>query len=138
MDLPPLTGVKCNEVLVPRNIDAVLGKNITLGCQIQVGSNLSLTQSSWERRVASSTVTLAVYNPEFGTSITDEYAGRLSFLSASRHDATVLLENVGFADAGVYTCKVATFPMGNKQASTTVSIMGKCVSPACRSCDLCL
>uniref|UniRef100_A0A3B3QU47 Nectin cell adhesion molecule 3 n=1 Tax=Paramormyrops kingsleyae TaxID=1676925 RepID=A0A3B3QU47_9TELE len=117
------TGVMCNEVLVPRNIDAVLGKNITLGCQIQVGSNLSLTQSSWERRVASSTVTLAVYNPEFGTSITDEYVGRLSFLSASRHDATVLLENVDFADAGVYTCKVATFPMGNKQASTTVNIM---------------
>lgn len=117
------TCVSCNQVLVPEKVSAVLGKNITLGCRIDVGSNLSLTQSSWERLLPSGTVTLAVFNPEFGISISSEYARRVSFLSPSKQDATIILEGVGFADIGSYTCKVATFPLGNSQASTTVNIL---------------
>ncbi|KAJ8402288.1 hypothetical protein AAFF_G00371530 [Aldrovandia affinis] len=117
------TGVLSNRVLVPERVDAVLGKNITLGCRVQVGTNLSLTQSSWERRRGAGSVTLAVYNPEFGISIAPDYEKRLSFRSPSAHDATITLEDVGFADIGVYTCKVATFPLGNTQASTLVSVM---------------
>uniref|UniRef100_A0A8C6WKH4 Ig-like domain-containing protein n=1 Tax=Neogobius melanostomus TaxID=47308 RepID=A0A8C6WKH4_9GOBI len=76
-----------------------------------VGSNLTLTQSSWERRLPSRTVTL--------------YARRVSFVSPSVRDATITLEGVGFDDIGSYTCKVATFPLGNTQASTYVNILGK-------------
>ncbi|XP_062329141.1 nectin-3-like protein [Osmerus eperlanus] len=115
--------VSSNQVVVPEKVSAVLGKNITLGCRIEVGSNLSLTQSSWERRLPSGTITLAVFNPEFGISISPEYARRVSFLSPSIQDATIVLEGVGFADVGSYTCKVATFPLGNTQASTTVNIL---------------
>ncbi|KAG5844730.1 hypothetical protein ANANG_G00165650 [Anguilla anguilla] len=88
------SGVRC---WCPR-VDAVLGKNITLGCTVQVESNLSLTQSSWERRRGAATVTVAVYNPQFGISVAPD-------------------------DSGVYICKVATFPLGNTQASATVSVM---------------
>ena len=109
-------------MIVPEKVNAVLGKNITLGCKIEVGSNL--TQSSWERHLRSGPITIAVYNPEFGISISKEYAGRVSFLSASVHDATIILEGVGFADIGSYTCKVSTFPLGNTQASTTVNVLG--------------
>ena len=122
--LLPCAGVSSNQVVVPEKVSAVLGKNITLGCRIEVGSNLSLTQSSWERRLPSGTITLAVFNPEFGISISPEYARRVSFLSPSIQDATIVLEGVGFADVGSYTCKVATFPLGNTQASTTVNILG--------------
>ncbi|KAM4627092.1 nectin-3-like protein isoform 2-T2 [Polymixia lowei] len=117
------TCVSSNQVVVPEKVNAVLGKNITLGCRIEVGSNLSLTQSSWERRLPSGTITLAVFNPEFGISISQEYAKRVSFLAPSVHDATITLEGVGFADIGSYTCKVATFPLGNTQASTTVNVL---------------
>ena len=128
-----LTGVLGNQVLVPPRISAVLGKNVTLGCRVEVDSNLSLTQSSWERRLPSGSVTLAVYNPVHGISVPPEYQRRLSFRSPSSHDATIVLEDVGFADIGIYTCKVATFPLGNTQASTTVSVMGK-DWPVCSGC----
>lgn len=111
--------------MVPQKVSAVLGKNVTLGCSVEVEANLSLTQSSWERRLPTGSVTVAVYNPVFGISIPPDYVRRLSFRSPSSHDATIVLEDVGFADIGVYTCKVATFPLGNTQASTTVSVLGK-------------
>lgn len=110
---------------VPPKVNAVLGKNITLSCRIEVGSNLSLTQSSWERRLPSGTITLAVFNPEYGTSFAQEYTKRISFVSPSIQDATITLKEVGFADSGQYTCKVATFPLGNTQGSTIVSVLGK-------------
>lgn len=113
---------------MPKRVSAVLGKNVTLECRVEVGTNLTLTQSSWERRLPSGSVTVAVYNPEFGTSIPPEFIHRLYFRSPSSHDATIVLENVGFSDVGIYTCKVATFPLGNTQASTTVNVLGKCVS----------
>ncbi|XP_064158898.1 nectin-3-like protein isoform X2 [Anguilla rostrata] len=118
-----VSGAGSNQVVVSEKVGAVLGKNITLGCRIEVGANLSLTQSSWERRLPSGTLTLAVFNPQFGISVAPEYEKRLHFRSPSAHDATVVLEDVGFADSGVYTCKVATFPLGNTQAFTTVSVM---------------
>lgn len=119
---------------VPEKINAVLGKNITLSCRIEVGSNLSLTQSSWERRLPSGPITLAVFNPEYGISVAPEYSTRVSFVSPSVRDATITLGGVGFADIGSYTCKVATFPLGNTQASTYVNILGK--AHLCTDVDL--
>lgn len=121
----PSAGVSSNQVVVPEKVNAVLGKNITLGCRIEVGSNLSLTQISWERRLPSGPSTLAVFNPVYGISISQEYAKRISFVSPSIRDATITLEGVGFGDVGSYTCKVATFPLGNTQASITVNVLGK-------------
>ncbi|XP_030638847.1 nectin-3-like protein [Chanos chanos] len=118
-----LSAVWGSQVQVQPKISAVLGKNVTLGCGVQVGANLSLTQSSWERTLKSGSVTLAVYNPMFGISISPDYKHRLSFRSPSAYDATIILEDVGFADMGIYTCKVATFPLGNTQASTTISVL---------------
>ncbi|KAJ0022320.1 hypothetical protein NQD34_009810 [Periophthalmus magnuspinnatus] len=125
---PPYFGtvkacVGSSQVTVPEKINAVLGRNITLSCRIEVGSNLSLTQSSWERRLPTGTATLAVFNPEYGTSVSPEYSRRVSFVSPSVRDATIVLERVGFDDIGSYTCKVATFPLGNTQASTYVNIL---------------
>lgn len=117
-------GVWGSQVVVPQRINAVLGKNVTLECRVEVGPNLTLTQSSWERRLPSGSATVAVYNPEYGISIPPEFIHRLYFRSPSSHDATIVLENVGFSDVGLYTCKVATFPLGNTQATTTVNVLG--------------
>lgn len=118
-----VSGVCSNQVVVQERVSAVVGRNVTLACRVEVGANLSLTQSSWERRLPSGSATLAVFNPEFGISIAPEYVRRLYFQSPSARDATIVLEDVGFADVGVYTCKVATFPLGNTQAFTTVDVM---------------
>ncbi|XDV32598.1 hypothetical protein PO909_003368 [Leuciscus waleckii] len=116
-------GVWANKVVVPEQVTAVLGKNVTLTCRVEVSTDLSLTQSSWERRLPSGTVTLAVFNPEYGTSIAEEYSRRVHFLKPSMHDVSIVLEGMSFADIGTYTCKVVTFQLGNMQASTTVDIM---------------
>ncbi|MBN3296258.1 NECT3 protein, partial [Amia calva] len=116
-------GVRSNQVVVDQHVMAVLGKNITLMCTVEVEKNLSLTQTSWERKANGNTSTLAVYNPIYGISIAEEYQGRLNFKTPSKEDATIVLEDVSFADTGLYTCKVATFPLGNTQASTTVTVM---------------
>ncbi|XP_029029704.1 nectin-3-like protein isoform X5 [Betta splendens] len=118
-----ITGVWGSQVVVPQRVSAVLGKNVSLECRVEVGANLTLTQSSWERRLPSGSVTVAVYNPQFGISIPPEFKPRLRFRSPSPYDASIVLENVGFSDVGIYTCKVATFPLGNTQASTTVSVL---------------
>ncbi|XP_073673463.1 nectin-3-like protein [Garra rufa] len=115
--------VWANKVVVPEQVTAVLGKNVTLTCRVEVSTNLSLTQSSWERRLPSGTVTLAVFNPQYGTSVADEYNKRVHFIKPSVHDVSIVLQGVGFADIGTYTCKVVTFQLGNMQASTTVDIM---------------
>lgn len=122
---PLSAGVSSNQVVVPEKVNAVLGKNITLSCRIEVGHNLSLTQSSWERRLPSGTTTLAVFHPDYGTSIPSEYEGRVSFVSPSKRDATITIRAASFADIGSYICKVATFPLGNSQASTYVNVFGK-------------
>ncbi|XP_061596909.1 nectin-3-like protein isoform X1 [Cololabis saira] len=118
-----ISGVWSSQVMVPQRVSAVLGKNVTLECRVDVGSNINLTQSSWERHLPSGPATVAVYHPDFGISIHQDYINRLHFRSPSSHDATIILENVGFSDVGIYTCKVATFPMGNTQASTTVNVL---------------
>jgi len=118
-------GVWANKVVVPEQVTAVLGKNVTLTCRVEVSTDLSLTQSSWERRLPSGTVTLAVFNPQYGTSIAEEYRRRVHFIKPSMHDVSIVLEGMSFADIGTYTCKVVTFQLGNMQASTTVDIMGK-------------
>lgn len=117
--------MRCNQVTVQDRVNAVLGKNITLSCIIEVGSNLSLTQTSWERRLPSGTVTLAVFNPEFGTSVSPEYKRRVSFVSPSERDATITISGASVADIGSYICKVTTFPLGNTQATTFVDVLGK-------------
>ncbi|XP_015235154.1 PREDICTED: nectin-3-like protein isoform X1 [Cyprinodon variegatus] len=118
-----ISGAVCSQVVVPKRVSAVLGKNVTLDCRVEFGTNLTLTQSSWERRLPTGPVTVAVYNPDLGTFIPPDYINRLHFRSPSSHDATIVLGNVGFSDVGIYTCKVATFPLGNTQASTTVSVL---------------
>uniref|UniRef100_A0AAY5E933 Ig-like domain-containing protein n=1 Tax=Electrophorus electricus TaxID=8005 RepID=A0AAY5E933_ELEEL len=99
------------------------GQNASLGCHVEVGTNLSLTQSSWERLLPTGMITVAVFNPQFGISVAKEYRSRVRFLNPSVEDASILLEGVGFADIGPYTCKVVTFPLGNTQASTTLDVM---------------
>ncbi|XP_076832802.1 nectin-3-like protein [Brachyhypopomus gauderio] len=117
------TGVCSTDVLVPERVGVVLGRNATLSCRVEVGSNLSLTQSSWERLTPAGMITVAVFNPQFGTSVAEEFQRRVRFLNPSVEDASILLEGVGFADVGSYTCKVVTFPLGNTQASTYVDVM---------------
>ncbi|XP_030404424.1 nectin-3 [Gopherus evgoodei] len=107
--------------VVDPHVTAVWGKNVTLKCIIEI--NETITQISWEKVHGKSTQTIAVHHPEYGFSVQGEYQGRVSFKNYSLTDATIILNNISFSDSGEYVCKAVTFPLGNAQSSTTVTVL---------------
>uniref|UniRef100_A0A8C6ZCN0 Nectin-3 n=1 Tax=Nothoprocta perdicaria TaxID=30464 RepID=A0A8C6ZCN0_NOTPE len=107
--------------IVDPHVTAVWGKKVALKCIIDV--NETITQVSWEKMYGKSSRTIAVHHPEYGISIQGEYQGRAAFKNYSLTDATIILKNVSFSDAGEYICKAATFPLGNAQSSTIVTVL---------------
>ncbi|XP_075769948.1 nectin-3-like isoform X4 [Pelodiscus sinensis] len=113
-------GVLAGPIVDP-HVTAVWGKNVTLKCIIEI--NGKIIQTSWEKVHGKSTRTIAVLHPEYGFSVQGEYQGRVSFKNYSRTNATIILNNISFSDSGEYVCKAVTFPLGNVQASTTVTVL---------------
>ncbi|XP_042298873.1 nectin-3-like isoform X3 [Sceloporus undulatus] len=107
--------------VVDPHVRAVWGKNVTLKCIIDI--NETLTQITWEKIQGKSAPTIAVHHPEYGFSVQGEYQGRVSLKNTSLTDASIILENVTFSDSGEYVCKAATFPLGNSQSTTSVTVL---------------
>ncbi|XP_041887494.1 nectin-3 isoform X4 [Corvus kubaryi] len=107
--------------VVDPHVTAVWGKKVALKCIIDV--NETITQVSWEKIDGKISQTIAVHHPEYGISVQGEYQGRVAFKNYSLTDATIILKNVSFSDAGEYICKAVTFPLGNTQASTTLTVL---------------
>ncbi|KAM9301111.1 nectin-3 [Morus bassanus] len=107
--------------IVDPHVTAVWGKKVALKCIIDV--NETIAQVSWEKIHGKSSQTIAVHHPQYGISVQGEYQGRVSFKNYSLTDATIILKNVSFSDAGEYICKAVTFPLGNTQSSTTVTVL---------------
>uniref|UniRef100_A0A2I3GSE1 Nectin-3 n=1 Tax=Nomascus leucogenys TaxID=61853 RepID=A0A2I3GSE1_NOMLE len=108
-------------IIVEPHVTAVWGKNVSLKCLIEV--NETITQISWEKIHGKSSQTVAVHHPQYGFSVQGEYQGRVLFKNYSLNDATITLHNIGFSDSGKYICKAVTFPLGNAQSSTTVTVL---------------
>ncbi|TFJ95861.1 Usher syndrome type-1G protein [Platysternon megacephalum] len=107
--------------VVDPHVTAVWGKNVTLKCIIEI--NGTIIQISWEKIHGKSKQTIAVHHPEYGFSVQGEYQGRVSFKNYSLTDATIILNNISFSDSGEYVCKAVTFPLGNAQSTTTVTVL---------------
>ncbi|XP_064500195.1 nectin-3 isoform X4 [Pseudopipra pipra] len=107
--------------VVDPHVTAVWGKKVALKCIIDV--NETITQVSWEKIYGKTSQTIAVHHPEYGISVQGEYQGRVTFKNNSLTDATIILKNVSFSDEGEYICKAVTFPLGNTQSSTTVTVL---------------
>ncbi|XP_050777431.1 nectin-3-like, partial [Gopherus flavomarginatus] len=107
--------------VVERHVTAVWGKNVTLKCMIEISG--TIIQISWEKIHGKSKQTIAVLHPEDGFAPQGEYQGRVSFKNNSLTDATIILHNISFSDSGEYVCKAVTFPLGNTESSTTVTVL---------------
>ncbi|XP_030060044.1 nectin-3 isoform X3 [Microcaecilia unicolor] len=116
-----LCGALAGPIIVDSHVTAVWGKNVTLKCIIDM--NETITQISWEKLVGKYTQTVAVHHPHYGVSFQGKYQGRTTFKNYSFSDATIVINNIDFSDAGEYICKAVTFPLGNAQASTSVTIL---------------
>lgn len=115
-------GALAGPIVVEPHVTAVWGKNVSLKCLIEL--NETITQISWEKIHGKSSQTVAVHHPQYGFSVQGEYQGRVLFKNYSLNDATITLHNIGFSDSGKYVCKAVTFPLGNAQSSTTVTVLG--------------
>ncbi|XP_044852756.1 nectin-3-like [Mauremys mutica] len=109
------------EPVVDPHVTAVWGKNVTLKCIIEI--NGTITQISWEKMHGKSKQTIAVHHPKYGFTARGDYQGRVSLKNYSLTDATITLNNISFSDSGEYICKAVTFPLGNAQSSTTVTVL---------------
>ncbi|XP_023479575.1 nectin-3 isoform X3 [Equus przewalskii] len=116
-----LCGALAGPIIVEPHVTAVWGKNVSLKCLIEV--NETITQISWEKIHGKSSQTVAVHHPQYGFSVQGEYQGRVLFKNYSLNDATITLHNIGFSDSGKYVCKAVTFPLGNAQSSTVVTVL---------------
>ncbi|XP_036601036.1 nectin-3 isoform X1 [Trichosurus vulpecula] len=114
-------GALAGPIIVEPYVTAVWGKNVSLKCIIEV--NETITQVSWEKIQGRSSQTVAVHHPQYGFSVQEAYQGRVLFKNHSLNDATIILRNIDFSDAGEYICKAVTFPLGNAQSSTTVTVL---------------
>uniref|UniRef100_A0A8C0A1D3 Nectin-3 n=2 Tax=Bos mutus grunniens TaxID=30521 RepID=A0A8C0A1D3_BOSMU len=122
-----LCGALAGPIIVEPHVTAVWGKNVSLKCLIEV--NETITQISWEKIHGKSSQTVAVHHPQHGFSVQGEYQGRVLFKNYSINDATITLHNIGFSDSGKYICKAVTFPLGNAESSTTVTVLGALAGP---------
>uniref|UniRef100_A0A803SUB8 Nectin-3 n=1 Tax=Anolis carolinensis TaxID=28377 RepID=A0A803SUB8_ANOCA len=107
--------------VVDPHVRAVWGKNVTLKCIIDI--NETLTQITWEKIQGKNAQTVAVHHPDYGFSVQEDYQGRVSLKNTSLTDASIILKNVTFSDSGQYVCKAATFPLGNSQSTTSVTVL---------------
>ncbi|XP_027723828.1 nectin-3 isoform X2 [Vombatus ursinus] len=114
-------GALAGPIVVEPYVTAVWGKNVSLKCIIEV--NETITQVSWEKIQGKSSQTVAVHHPQYGFSVQEAYQGRVLFKNHSLNDATIVLRNIDFSDSGEYICKAVTFPLGNAQSSTTVTVL---------------
>ncbi|XP_067322746.1 nectin-3 isoform X3 [Anolis sagrei] len=107
--------------VVDPHVRAVWGKNVTLKCIIDI--NETLTQITWEKIQGKNAQTVAVHHPDYGFSVQGDYQGRISLKNTSLTDASIILKNVTFSDSGQYVCRAATFPLGNFQSTTSVTVL---------------
>ncbi|KAG7488552.1 hypothetical protein MATL_G00035780 [Megalops atlanticus] len=86
-----------------------LKDSITLECVCPWSGNLSMI--SWMKMPQKKHI--AVFHPEFGVALADEYAGRVGFLRSSPMDGSISINNTSANDTGLYHCSMQTFPKGS-------------------------
>ncbi|XP_035264718.1 uncharacterized protein LOC118222894 isoform X2 [Anguilla anguilla] len=118
------TVVESQSVSVEPQVTAYLGGEVTLRCQfIQGGSSANATQVEWRKESFSKP--LAVFHPQLGKNYSKSSGGRARFTSSSVDDASIIIININETDAGKYTCTYTTFPLGSKEATTTLTVKDK-------------
>ncbi|XP_078389802.1 nectin-2-like isoform X2 [Cetorhinus maximus] len=113
-------------VKVERNVLGYVGHQAVLRCQIiDPDNSLQVTQITWVKDPSTAKINLAVYNPELGTNYPTDTGGRIHFRQPSDRDATLVIERLEMADEGVYSCEFATYPDGNQEAATNLTMLAK-------------
>ncbi|XP_060708709.1 nectin-1-like isoform X1 [Hemiscyllium ocellatum] len=103
-----------------------VGNQAVLRCQfVDPDNSLQVTQITWMKNPTTTKVNLAVYNPDFGVNYPTDTGGRIHFRQVTNMDATLIIDRLEMEDDGIYSCEFATYPDGNQDATTNLTILAK-------------
>ncbi|XP_029369577.1 PVR cell adhesion molecule related 2 like isoform X3 [Echeneis naucrates] len=124
----PKTGIAAQKVRVEEELEAYPTESVELRCQfIDGGGRTKLTQVSWIwEPTDGQRDNIAVYHPMYGQSFPNtDFKDRVVFLHNSLENPSIRISNLRMSDAGRYTCEYATYPSGNEQGTTTLTMLAK-------------
>lgn len=115
------------DVLLDEFVDTkvLLRKRITLDCIYT--SNETLIQSSWLKWNGSSWELIVSTHKTYGTYISENYKGKMTYVENSSSDFSLTLENASVEDTGTYLCKFTVFPIGTVQKRIRVQTGKTCI-----------
>ncbi|XP_072122192.1 nectin 1b-like isoform X2 [Mobula birostris] len=103
-----------------------VGNQVVLRCQfVDPDSNIEVTQVTWVKDPSGAKQNLAVHNPHFGTNYPVDTKERIHFRNASLTDASLVIDHLLMTDDGIYSCEFATYPEGNQEAATNLTVLAK-------------
>ncbi|XP_072354387.1 nectin-4-like [Scyliorhinus torazame] len=117
-----LSGVSCSEVSLDPKIEAVWGRDITLPCRF-LGDG-KVTQVTWDKITDMGPQMVAVRSKDHGISTHNFYGKRARFMvTASDPNASLVIHDVISTDGGRFRCSIVTFPSGNFEKETLLTVM---------------
>lgn len=121
-------GVGAQKVRVEEAVEAYPTESVDLSCQfIDRGGRTKLTQVSWIwEPTEGQRDNIAVFHPIYGKSFPNlSFQNRVVFLHDTLENPSIRISDLRMSDAGRYTCEYATYPSGNEQGTTTLTMLAK-------------
>ncbi|XP_077192766.1 nectin-2 isoform X2 [Paroedura picta] len=122
-----LAAVLAQRVKVQHEVTGYVGQEVTLPCNfINTSREIKVSQVTWVKETSGRKQNVAVYHPDHGPSYPMEKgSGRIRFWAQSLQDATLVIGPLRMSDEGTYTCEFATYPLGNEDGITRLTILAK-------------
>ncbi|XP_069057558.1 nectin-2-like isoform X2 [Pleurodeles waltl] len=110
-------------VKVRDEVTGFVGQDVTLPCTLSTDDpSIKITQVTWVKEVGGKKTNVAVFNPAFGTNLPIKH---ISFLRPSLTEPTLVISTLRMTDEGSYTCEFATYPNGNEEGTTRLSLLAE-------------
>ncbi|XP_054855486.1 nectin-2 isoform X3 [Eublepharis macularius] len=122
-----LSVVLAQRVNVQDEVTGYVGQEVTLPCTFTNASpDVKVSQVTWVKETGTKKQNVAVYHPVHGPSyLIEKGTGRIRFRAPSLQDATLVIAPLHMSDEGIYTCEFATYPLGNEDGVTSLTILAK-------------
>ncbi|XP_063798672.1 nectin-2 isoform X1 [Pseudophryne corroboree] len=109
--------LQAQQVSVKDKLTGFIGQEVILPCTItNQDPNVHVSQIMWMK----DGVNVVAYSPVLGTHPSD--AAHFQLLEPSENNATLRILNVRATDEGEYVCEATTFPHGNRNAATALTV----------------
>ena len=123
MSLPFGTVFLGQEVIAQQEVTEYLGHDATLPCPCPLGKDNNVTQLQWLFRHAEgqNQTSIIISNPPNSLHIAETFLKERVKISQQ----SLIIREVENGDAGIYTCKIASFPGGSFEGTIKLVVQGE-------------